>query len=106
MIIGGLQMELIYAAILIHKAGGKIDEATVAKVIEAAGGRADQGKIKSLVAALDGVDIERAIKEAAIPVASTAHAGSSGGEAKKEEKKEEEKVDTEKAAQGLGALFG
>lgn len=101
-------MEYIYAGMLLHKAGKKITEDSVKKVLEAAGVAVDAGRVKALVAALEGVDIDAAIKEAAVvsaaPVAAApAHAGS---EAKKEEKKEEKKVSEEQAAAGLGALFG
>lgn len=103
-------MELVYAAMLLHKAGKEINEANVKKVIEAAGIKKDDAQIKALVAALDGVDIEKAIKEAAIPVAAPAAAAPAGGE-KKEEKKEEKseedkKAEEAKATAGLGALFG
>lgn len=102
-------MELIYAAMLLHKAGKEINEANVKKVIEAAGISKDDAQIKALVSALDGVDIEKAIKEAAMPVAAPASAPA--GETKKEEKKEEKsaedkKEDEAKAVAGLGALFG
>lgn len=102
-------MELIYAAMLLHKAGKEINEANVKKVIEAAGISKDDAQIKALVSALDGVDIEKAIKEAAMPVAAPASAPA--GEHKKEEKKEEKsaedkKEDEAKAVAGLGALFG
>ena len=97
-------MEYIYTAVLIHKCGGKVDQSTVKRVIEAAGGKPDEGKIKALVAAMANVDIDKAIKEATIPVASAAPVGSV--EVKKEEKKEEEKVSDEKAAAGLSSLFG
>jgi large subunit ribosomal protein L12 len=102
-------MEYIYAAMLLHKAGHQINEASVKKVIEAAGLKADEARIKSLVAALDGVNIEETIKNASMPVAAApAHTVSKDdakGE-KKEEKKKEEKVSEEEAAAGLGALFG
>jgi large subunit ribosomal protein L12 len=106
MIIGGLKkMEYIYAAMLIHKAGGKITEESVKKVLTSAGAKAEEMKIKALVAALDGVDIEEAIKKAAFAAAPVS--GEAKKEDKKEEKKEEEKkVDEEQAAAGLGALFG
>ena len=97
-------MEYIYAAILIHKLGGSINENTVTEVIEAAGGKPDHGKAKALVAALTDIDIDKAIKEAAIPVAAPS-SGQSAVHEKKEEVKEV-KEDPEKAAAGLGALFG
>ena len=100
-------MELIYAAMLLHKAGKEINEENVKKVIEAVGLKIDDAQIKALVAALDGVNIEDAIKEASIAPATApaVSAAESGGEAKKEEKKEEKKDDVQAAA-GLGALFG
>ncbi|HLC99254.1 MAG TPA: 50S ribosomal protein P1 [Candidatus Nanoarchaeia archaeon] len=103
-------MEYVYAAMLIHKAGGKINEATVKKVLEAAGVKADETRIKALVAALEGVNIDEAVKKAAVAqVAAAPAAAPAGGEAKKEEKKEaaeDQKKSQEQAAAGLGALFG
>ena len=52
-------MEYVYTAMLIHKVGGKIDEATVTKVLEAAGVKPDAARVKALVAAFDGVDVEK-----------------------------------------------
>jgi large subunit ribosomal protein L12 len=102
-------MEYIYAAMLLHKAGKKVDEHAVKKVLEAAGVHADEARIKALVASLEGINIDEAIKKAAVPVMAAAPAA--GGEAKaekKEEKKsvEEEKKSEEQAAAGLSALFG
>ena len=45
-------MEYIYAAMLIHKAGGKIDEARVKKVLETAGANVDEKRLKAFVASL------------------------------------------------------
>ncbi|MCA9478110.1 MAG: 50S ribosomal protein P1 [Nanoarchaeota archaeon] len=102
-------MEYIYAAMLLHKAGQKVDEASVKKVLEAAGVTADDGRVKALVAALDGVNIDEAIAKAAtaapVAAAPAASAAAPAAEAK-EEKKEEEKKDDGAAAAGLGALFG
>jgi len=100
-------MEYIYAGLLLYRAGKPIDEVHVKKVLEAAGVKADEGRVKALVAALDGVNIDQAIKEAAVvPMAAAApSAAGHAHEAKKEEKKEEKKS-AEEAAAGLGALFG
>jgi large subunit ribosomal protein L12 len=102
-------MEYVYAAMLIHKSGGKIDEDTVKKVIQAAGGKPDDGRVKALVAALNDVDIEAAIKDASVAPVAVAPANI-GGEAAaaegKKENKEEKKKSAEEAAAGLGALFG
>lgn len=100
-------MEYVYTAMLIHKVGGKIDEATVTKVLEAAGVKPDTARVKALVAAFDGVDVEKVIKDASVIQVAAPAAGQA--EEKKEEKpkaKEEEKKSQEQAAAGLGALFG
>ena len=66
-------MEYVYAAMLLHKAGKEITEHSVKKVLEAAGAKVDEARVKALVAALEGVNIEEAIKKAAIaPVAAAA----------------------------------
>ena len=102
-------MEYIYAGMLLHKAGKQITEAAVKKVLEAAGVAVDEGRVKALVAALEGVDIDAAIKEAAVcaaPVAAASAAAAPAGEKKEAKKEEEKKVSEEQAAAGLGALFG
>jgi large subunit ribosomal protein L12 len=106
-------MENIYAAMLLHKAGKPIDEASVTKVLEAAGLTVDAVQVKALVASLSEVNIDEAIKAApammaAAPVA--APAGDSKPAAApvedKKKKAEEEKAKEEAALEGLGALFG
>lgn len=97
-------MEYVYAAMLIHKAGGKINEASLKKVLDAAGVKADEARIRALVAALEGVNIDEAIKKAAI-VQTAAPAATVEAKAEKKEEKEEKKSE-EQAAAGLGALFG
>ena len=87
-------MEYIYAALLLHKAGKKIDEAGVKAVLTAAGVAADDARVKALIAALDGVNIEDAIKAAA------------AAPAKEEHKEEDKKAEEESGMAGLGALFG
>ncbi len=100
-------MEYVYAAVLLHKAGKEINEASIKKVLEAVDIKVDDAKVKSLVAALDGVNIEEAIKTAAAaPVAAAAPAVSADAPEAKAEKKEEKKEEASNAAAGLGALFG
>ena len=98
-------MEYVYAALLLHSAGGKITEDSVKKVLTAAGAKAEEPRIKALVAALSEIKIDDALKAAqAIPVAA---APAAAAEAKKEEKKpEDDKKKGEEALAGLGALFG
>ncbi len=97
-------MEYVYAALLLHSAGGKVTEEGVKKVLTAAGVKTEEPRIKALVAALSEIKIEDALKAAqAVPVA----AAPAAAEAKKEEKKpEDDKKKGEEALAGLGALFG
>jgi len=100
-------MKDVYATLLLHSAGQPITEENVKKVLTAAGINEDPSKIKALVASLEGVNIDEAIKQAALtPAASVAPASAS--EAKKEEKKEEasEAEKEAEAAAGLASLFG
>lgn len=116
-------MEYVYSAMLLHSAGKKITAENLKKVLTAAGVKADDARIKALTASLEGVNIEEAIKTAAVPVAAATPAqpsaaapseeapaeekpGEKKEEKKKEKKKEEEEVSEEEAAAGLGALFG
>jgi len=98
-------MEYIYAAMLLHKAGHTIEDASVNKVLTAAGVKVDENRVKALVAALSGVNIEEAISKAAVAVAAPAAAPAAHHEHAKEEKKVEKKDDNAAAA-GLGSLFG
>lgn len=101
-------MEYVYAAMLLHKTGHKIDEEALNKVLQAAGASPNQARARALISALEGVDIDAAIKEAAtVQAAPATVAAAAPHAAKKEEKKaEDEKKVTEQAAAGLGALFG
>jgi large subunit ribosomal protein L12 len=104
-------MEYIYAAMLLHKAGHKVDEANVKKVLHAAGVKEDDARVKALVAALEGVNIDEAIEKAAMPMAvaaqpAAASEGKADSKADDKKKAEEEKKSEEAAAAGLGALFG
>jgi len=96
-------MESIYAALLLHKAGGKITETNVEKVLTAAGAKVDKAEITKVIAGLKGKKIEDIIKSAsAVPVAAAPAGGV--GEKKKKEKKKEEKPKEEEPT-GIGSLF-
>jgi large subunit ribosomal protein L12 len=98
-------MEYVYAALLLHSAGGKVTEDGVKKILTAAGAKIEEPRVKALVAALSEIKIEDALKAAqTLPVAAPAVAAAGPAETKKEEKKEEKK--SEEALAGLGALFG
>ena len=108
-------MEYIYAALMLNSAGKEITEEGITSILGAAGIDVDASRAKALVAALENVDIESAISQAAVaPVAvaaggaapaasaAAAEAAPEVEEAAEEEKKEEE----ESGMAGLGALFG
>jgi large subunit ribosomal protein L12 len=105
-------MENIYAAMLLHKAGKPIDEASVTKVLEAAGLTVDAVQVKALVASLSEVNIDEAIKAApammaAAPVAAASESKPAAAPVEDKKKKaEEEKAKEDAALEGLGALFG
>jgi large subunit ribosomal protein L12 len=99
-------METVYAALLLHSAGKKIDEAGIKKVLEAAGTKTEASRIKALVSSLEGVNIDEAIKQTAIAaVAAPAPAGKAE-EAKEEKKEAQPEKKAEEAAEGLSSLFG
>jgi large subunit ribosomal protein L12 len=107
-----MNMEYVYAAMLLHKAGKEINEKNISEVLTAAGVNADAVRVKALVASLAEVDIDEAIKTAPAmmaPAPAPAAAAPADEEkpAEKEEKKEEDEEKKEEAAmEGLGALFG
>lgn len=99
-------MEMLYAALLLHSLGKEINEVHVKRVMEAAGGSADEAQVKALVSNLKNVNIADAIKGASF-VQAAAPSSDKPKEEKTESKKEEKQEDkTEEAAAGLGALFG
>lgn len=103
-------MEYIYAALMLHALGKKIDLDSLQNVLKAAGVNVDEARAKALVASLEGINIDEVIKTAAVPVAAPTPAAAPAptqapAAEKKEEKKEEEKKE-EEALAGLAALFG
>jgi large subunit ribosomal protein L12 len=100
-------MEYVYAAMVLHAAGKKIDENNLSKVLQAADIQVNEARVKALVAALEGINIDEAIKGAVVPSAVAAPAATPSPKAeKKEEKKVEEEKKEEEALAGLAALFG
>jgi large subunit ribosomal protein L12 len=105
-----MNMEYVYAAMLLHKAGKEINENNVSEVLSAAGVTADAARVKALVASVAEVDIDEAIKSApAMMAAAPAPAATTPAEEEKPAEEEEEEDETKKeeeAMEGLGALFG
>jgi large subunit ribosomal protein L12 len=97
-------MNEVYAALILHEAKKEINEENIKKILEAAGAQVEEAKIKALVAALQGINIDEALKQAVAFQAQPAAATQENKEEKKEE--EEAKKKAEEAVAGLSALFG
>jgi len=97
-------MESIYAALLLHKAGGKINETNVEKVLTAAGAKVDKDQIVKLIAGLKETDIEDMIKSAG-SVAVVAAPAEGVSKKKEKKKKKEEPEEEEEEPTGIGSLF-
>src|SRR5437773_5762738 len=66
-------MEYIYGALVLHAAGKPVSEDNLKKVLTAAGVKVDETRVKALTAALEGVNIDEALKAAvAMPAAAPA----------------------------------
>jgi len=98
-------MEYVYTAMLLHSAKHEISESAVSAVLKAAGVESDSSKVKALVASLKEVNIDEAIKQAAVAQVAVA-APSAAPAAKAEHKEEDNAKAAEAAAEGLGSLFG
>jgi large subunit ribosomal protein L12 len=121
-------MEYVYAALILNETGEELNEDNLTGVLEAAGVDVQESRVKALVAALEDVDIDEAVAEAAaVPAGGAAAAPAEGGaeEAADEggdeetEEAEEDLPDTqdddddeggdgddEASGEGLGELFG
>ncbi|MFC7072800.1 50S ribosomal protein P1 [Halovenus rubra] len=114
-------MEYVYAALILNESGEEINEENLTNVLDAAGVDVEQSRVKALVAALEDVDIDEAVEDAAAVPAATGGAGgapAAGGddaaddddEAEEEEAEEadddDDDEDDEAAGEGLGELFG
>ncbi|MFW6383823.1 MAG: 50S ribosomal protein P1 [Halodesulfurarchaeum sp.] len=110
-------MEYVYAALILNEADAEINEDNLTDVLDAAGVDVEESRVKALVAALEDVDIEEAVEQAAAAPAPAAGGGAeTAGDADadedeeeaEEEAAEEEADDEEEEAsgEGLGDLFG
>ena len=122
---GDSSMEYVYAALILNETGEEINEDNLTGVLEAAGVDVEESRVKALVAALEDVDIDEAVDEAAaVPAGGAAAGGAAGGAAaeggddEETEEAEEDLPDTtdeddgdddedeEASGEGLGELFG
>ncbi len=99
-------MEYVYAALLLHRLKQEINENNIRSIIKATGVEPDDVKIKALVAALSEVNIDEALKSAAIPVAAAPSAATTTAAPSTKAEAKEEKKGEEEAMAGLSALFG
>ena len=96
----------MYAALMLHKAGKKVDEAGLTSVVKAAGVDVDTVKVKALASALSEVNIDEALKSAATMAVAAAAPAAAAPAAKAEEKPKVEEKREEEALAGLASLFG
>ncbi len=112
-------MEYVYAALILNEADEEINEENLTGVLDSAGVDVEESRVKALVAALEDVDIDEAVADAAaVPAAGGAAAGGAAAEeAGDEDEAVEETSDVpdttddddeedEASGEGLGELFG
>jgi len=116
-------MEYVYAALILNESGAEINEDNLTDVLDAAGVDVEESRVKALVAALEDVDIDEAVDEAAAaPVAAGGAAAPAAEDGAEEDAGAEEEAAEEEAAEeeagddddedegdggeGLGELFG
>jgi len=120
-------MEYVYAALILNETDEEINEENLTDVLDAAGADVEDSRVKALVAALEDVDIEEAVDQAAaVPAGGAGGAGgaAAGGDDSEADAEEAEEADEKGAAEeaetddddddedddaggeGLGELFG
>ncbi|MCU4754455.1 50S ribosomal protein P1 [Halobacteria archaeon AArc-curdl1] len=113
-------MEYVYAALILNETDEEINEDNLTGVLEAAGVDVEESRVKALVAALEDVDIDEAVAEAAaVPAAGAAAGGAAAaaddGDDDDEVEETSDVPDTtdddddeeeEASGEGLGELFG
>ncbi len=111
-------MEYIYAALILNESDDEdITEENVTAVLEAAGVDVEESRVKALIAALEDVDIEEAVEQAAAVPAGGAAPATGGDEADAAEADDDDEADAadadddddeeeEASGEGLGQLFG
>lgn len=116
-------MEYVYAALILNESGEEINEDNLTGVLDAAGVDVEESRVKALVAALEDVDIDEAVEQAAAVPAGGAAAGGAadeggadeeadepdadeGGDEEEAAGDDEDDEDEEASGEGLGELFG
>ena len=113
-------MEYVYAALILNESDAEINEKNLTNVLDAASVDVEESRVKALVAALEDVDIDEAVADAAAVPATTGGGGGAATPATDEaedeadeeeaeaaeEEDEDEDDDEGDAGEGLGELFG
>jgi len=113
-------MEYVYAALILNESGAEINEKNLTNVLDAAGVDVEESRVKALVAALEDVDIDEAVADAAaVPATAGGGGGGAAAPATEEPADEEDEEEAEAggdepdddedegdAGEGLGELFG
>lgn len=100
-------MEYLHASLILHSSGKKITEKAIGDILTAAGIEPDKNRIKGLVAALGDVNIEEALKSAAVmPTVAAAPAKATAPAKAAAPKPEPEEEEEEEEESGLSSLFG
>jgi len=114
-------MEYVYAALILNESGAEINEENLTDVLDAAGVDVEESRVKALIAALEDVDIDDAVEQAAAVPATggattTDEVEADDDEADDDEADAEEEAaddggdddddDDEASGEGLGELFG
>jgi large subunit ribosomal protein L12 len=112
-------MEYVYAALILNESGAEINEKNLTNVLDAASVDVEESRVKALVAALEDVDIDEAVADAAAVPATAGGGGGAAAPATEEPADEEDEEEAEAggdepdddedegdAGEGLGELFG
>ena len=114
-------MEYVYAALILNESDTEINEENLTGVLEAAGVDVEESRVKALIAALEDVDIDEAVDQAAAVPATGGAATTDAEPADDGDDDEAEEVeesaddggdddddddDDEASGEGLGELFG
>ena len=113
-------MEYVYAALILNESDAEINEKNLTNVLDAASVDVEESRVKALVAALEDVDIDEAVADAAAVPATTGGGGGAATPAADdaedeadeeeaeaaEEEDEDDDEDEGDAGEGLGELFG
>jgi large subunit ribosomal protein L12 len=76
-----MDMEYVYAAAILHELDREINERNMKETLEGAGADVSESRVKALIAALEDVNIDRAVADASPELGAGAAAEASGPDA-------------------------